>query len=435
MTRSASVVLCLTLVTVIVAASVVRAQEDDPFQRYFTFHNSLPNTIYPVIQSPQDGTTNCGTGGLLRIIVNKDVEGAGIPPGQSVTVAIPKDVPCAQGGFYDASRIYVFSANFNDVEALLSKSQQTRKYPGWDYTKYSPCAGCWVGLAGVDGEPGGDYGYDVPGQLLEYTINSQNPADGSAFPNANNPSGIPLIDFDVSYVDYANLPFAMALGDGGATQFMGSTLPLSAATARLSQFISDAGWSRFAAYAPEHWAAPSDCPNPPAAKTRFSCLVPRTDVAPSAAILIATAANGGTSSFYLPEWDGRYPRACNTRASDPSSTANLQCGQLLPNVPLCCPDVNNVMQGCCDTINFQIEKTTLYSSTWTRSRLPFAIRTLRSTTSRSASNNGWVPAIPAPIRIRTRCPMHPSWTRRNFAPHTRKRSTMCGTASRPSAPI
>jgi hypothetical protein len=150
----------------------------------------------------------------------------------------------------------------------------------------------------------------------------------------------------------------MALGDGGATQFMGSMLPLATSTTRLSQFINDASWSRFAAYAPEHWAMPSQCPKPPPGKTVFSCLVPRTDVAPSAAILIATASSGGTSNFYAPSWDGRYPRACNTRATEPSSNANLQCAQQLPNVALCCPDANNAMQGCCDTIAFQVDKTT-----------------------------------------------------------------------------
>src|SRR5262245_34434299 len=114
-------------------------QSDDRFQRYIRIHNSLEATIYPVIQSPQDPTpadkpgakpTNCGTGGHLRIIVNKDVEGSGLKKGETVTVKIPKDVPCPIGGFYDASRIYILNANFDSFEKLLNENQKTRRYPG-----------------------------------------------------------------------------------------------------------------------------------------------------------------------------------------------------------------------------------------------------------------------------------------------------------------
>jgi hypothetical protein len=118
-------------------------------------------------------------------VVNKDVENAGIPSGQSVTVAIPKDALCPGGAFYGAVRIYVLNAEFNAFEAVLNPVSQTRRYPGWDYTKYSPCTGCWVGIAGAGDTPplaGSDYGDDIPGQLLEYTIISQDPATGLDFP-------------------------------------------------------------------------------------------------------------------------------------------------------------------------------------------------------------------------------------------------------------
>jgi hypothetical protein len=223
-----------------------------------------------------------------------------------------------------------------------------------------------VGIAALDPtHVGGDYGYDIPGQLLEYTIISQNPADGSAFPNANDPRGRSLIDFDVSYVDYAHLPYAMALGDGGATQFMGSAfgtpgpLPVSDFPRRLSEFIDKSGWSGFAAYAPLHWARPDDCAKPPAPdggpanllKTRFSCLIPQTAVVPSAAILIATAKDGGTSGFFKPETYGGYSTKCVARDGE-----NAQCAVLLPNNVDCCPDPVNGMLGCCDIKNFQIDK-------------------------------------------------------------------------------
>lgn len=38
----------------------------------------------------------------MRIVINKDVDNTGIPFGQSVTVAIPKDAPCPSGAFYGA---------------------------------------------------------------------------------------------------------------------------------------------------------------------------------------------------------------------------------------------------------------------------------------------------------------------------------------------
>lgn len=356
--------LCLGLVA---SSSALGARSVDAFQRYIRFHNSLDRTIYPVIQAPQDApanagdkATNCGTGGLLRIVVNKDVKGAGIAPNQDVTVALPKDRPCKTGGFYDAARIYVLVADFDAFEKLVNVTQQTVPVANWDYQKYSPCAGCWVGKSQAD------YGHDAPGQLLEYTIISQDPATGSAFPDANDPHGTPLLDFDVSYVDDAYLPVAMALDDGGATQFMGSTLLPDAFNARLTQFLTDGNWSRYAAYAPLNWATAVQCPSPferpsDPNKTSFSCLVPRTDRVPSANILITDAQTGGVSAFYLPSWDGTTPMQCNTMgSSDP--TANLRCSTPPPygaglTSGNCCPQGAGVMLGCCDSEKFLIDNT------------------------------------------------------------------------------
>src|SRR5258708_32533838 len=128
---------------------------------------------------------------------------------------------------------------------------------------------------------------------------SKNPANGSGWPSVNDKRGRSLIDFDVSYVDYAHVPYAMALGDGGATQFMGSTfgapglLPLEDFPTRLASYIKDASWSGFAAYTPLHWASSDECKKPAAPdggpaelrKPRFSCLIPLTHVRRSAAIL------------------------------------------------------------------------------------------------------------------------------------------------------
>ncbi|MET1084512.1 MAG: hypothetical protein ABWY12_15910 [Burkholderiales bacterium] len=356
----------------LLAAPVALAQTNDPFQRFIRFHNSLDRTIYPVIQAPQDAPppdkpndkpTNCGIGGHLRIIVNQGTEGAGIPKGGTVTVKLPKDSPCPHGGFYDATRVYILVANFDAFEPLLNAPQKTVRIPDWDYGKYSPCAGCWVGKSSSD------YGHDAPGQLLEYTIDSQDPATGSRFDDPNNPNGTPLLDFDVSYVDDAHLPVAMAIDDGGATQFMGSTLKPADFDARLTQFLTDGNWSRYAAYSPRNWATPEECTTPGGrptniGKTSFSCLTPRTDRVPSANIIITDAQTGGTSAFFLPQWDGTTPKQCNAPGSGADPTSNLKCSTPRPDgdgldTPgqLCCPDPNNFMQGCCDLERFLIDNT------------------------------------------------------------------------------
>ena len=174
---------------------------DDPFQRHIVFRNELEMPIFPVVQAPQD--KNCGIGGLLRIVVNDQKEGAGVPAGKTVKLTIPKDKPCPQGAFYDAVRIYILVGKkdgermVEQFEALLSNvDQRTTRDTAWN-TELCGGHACWVGSAKAD------YGHDAPGQLLEYTIVSQNPADGAKFPDPNDTRGIPFIDFDVSYVDDA----------------------------------------------------------------------------------------------------------------------------------------------------------------------------------------------------------------------------------------
>lgn len=369
MKRAYTALAFLWLGSSLAVSRAVLGQTPDDFQRYIKIHNSLDQTIYPVIQSPQDlpdaskpasKGTNCGTGGLLRIIVNQGKEGVGIPSKQTVTVKIPKDRPCDIGGFYDASRIYILVANFDAFEKLLNEMQKTTKYPGWDYVNYNPCDGCYVGKSEAD------YGHDAPGQLLEYTMISQDPATGSKFPDPNKKEGLALLDFDVSYVDDAHLPVAMAIDDTGATPFMGSLLGYTTFNLRLTSFLKDGNWSRYAAYAPQNWSDPNDCtagiPND-TNKTRFSCLTARTDRVPSANILITDAQTGGTSAFYRPAWDQVTPTECNAAMTrDPK--ANLKCSTPRPDgdgltTGQCCPDTQKppFMQGCCDLEKFLIDNT------------------------------------------------------------------------------
>jgi hypothetical protein len=347
-----------------------RAQvgDTDAFQRYFIFKNDLDHPVYPVIQAPND--SNCNQSGfpggsVLRIVINSTQAVAGIPPGGKVRVAIPKDQPCAKGGFYDAARIYVLLADVLNFENTFPANDDKRTTPidisKWridlcsDPDTQQPLPGaCWVGLAKAD------YGHDAPGQLLEYTIISQNPDTGDKFPDsqggANNKDGLPFLDFDVSYVDDAHLPIAMAISDGGATQFMGSLIakpvvPDSYNTFkdRLSSFIAATQWSRYAAYTEQNWNAH---------RTTFQDLVPdRIDRLPSANILITDSRTGGLSNFYTPVSDGQYSRLCNAGDFNNLSTPNRQCHVQLPTVTNCCPDDNNVFQSCCDVKAYLIEDT------------------------------------------------------------------------------
>src|SRR5262249_38283703 len=95
----------------------------------------------------------------------------------------------------------------------------------------APVAGCWGGKAKAA------YGSDAPGQLTEYTIISQfrgKPAAGGP----NDPKGVSNIGFNISYVDDAYLPVAMALA-GGATGYMGTALSSSTFSDRLTKFLND----------------------------------------------------------------------------------------------------------------------------------------------------------------------------------------------------
>src|SRR5262245_48429189 len=66
----------------------------DPMQRFFVFKNDTPVPIYPVISAPKNANCTVGDIHSLRIVVNDGRQGAGIAPGGSVKVALPKDYPC-----------------------------------------------------------------------------------------------------------------------------------------------------------------------------------------------------------------------------------------------------------------------------------------------------------------------------------------------------
>src|SRR5262249_32204561 len=89
------VMLWLSLSLVMSPAVEAQELEHDPFQRRLVFYNDTPVTIWPVFQAPQDSNCKAELGSkLLRIHVNSQTRDRGIPPGESVTVALPKRWPC-----------------------------------------------------------------------------------------------------------------------------------------------------------------------------------------------------------------------------------------------------------------------------------------------------------------------------------------------------
>jgi hypothetical protein len=384
------------LVAIVGAAPDAHATPPDgKYQRYIRFTNELDVPIYPVIQAPND--SNCTgqdpqkypKGSLLRILVNGGADaipggatddkkrGVGIGAKSSLKVYIPMDEPCKGGGFYDASRIFIFTANVDTLEEKLGAGFITAPIPGVSGNLDS-CDNCKVGIAKLD------YGHDAPAQLLEMTIISQVGAAKSPI-NQNDPNGIPVIDFDVSYVDDVYLPVAMALDDTGLTQFMGSRLKLvdtanpgASFRARVSKFLDDARWSRYAAFSPLNWnsketsGSPTRTPN----KTIFADIIPsdfgRVEKVPSANVLVTNARNFGYSGFFKPTWEGKadppianpYPRTANNTYNRQCYLENKEYPQhdppLIPHPDdfnWCPQDSDNTMLACCDQDKFLIDNT------------------------------------------------------------------------------
>jgi hypothetical protein len=237
------------------ALSGIRAAraQADPFQRYIVFYNDLPITIYPAITAVEsEQGAACGTSGLnRRIIVNAGTLGAGIPSLGTVTVELPKLKHC----WYTAVRVYLFTVDLTKFETRIPENQRTAA----DHVTWNPplcttgaASACWSGTAAAQ------YPVDAPAQLYEYTIISQNPATGAAFPDPNNPNGVPLADIDVSYVDELYLPVASNVDDGGATPYMGTIVPYKDFNTQTQAFLNlTTGnkpiWSEYGAYTPANW--------------------------------------------------------------------------------------------------------------------------------------------------------------------------------------
>jgi hypothetical protein len=154
------------------------------------FYNELSITVYPMITVVEkENGAACGpSADLRRIIVNRGACGAGIPTGGIVTVTLPEAQHCR----YSAVRIYLFSVDLTEFETRTPAADRTVPDGATWNPPLCPNNACWTGTAAAQ------YPVDAAAQLFEHTMISQNPATGSAFPNPNNPNGIPLVDIDLS---------------------------------------------------------------------------------------------------------------------------------------------------------------------------------------------------------------------------------------------
>lgn len=317
----------VTGVLLSLAAASAATAANDPFQRYITFHNQLPITVYPLISA--NAKDNClNISEQKRIIVNYQTKGAGVPPGKTVKVRIPKSPAC----WYNAARVYVFSVDLGEYENRMNPNERTVS----DGIVWNPplCdnSACWTGNAVTQYQP------DSPAQLVEYTVISMNPATGIPFPNANNPGGIPMVDLDLSFVDSIYLPVAMALDDGGATRYMGTTLPYAQFNRRTQSFVNrkigqNMLWSQYAAYSPVNW------PN-----NLFHDLgSERTNHIEGGFNLVQNVLTKALSPLYTPTSTG--PAQCS---------ATPACARLVGN---CCPANDGKFLDCCNTQPFLIDNT------------------------------------------------------------------------------
>jgi hypothetical protein len=117
----------------------------DLFQRYVTFYNELPITIYPVITAVErENGAACGTSAdLRRIIVNQGTRGAGIPAGGTVTVTLPKTQHC----WYSAVRIYLFSVDLTEFATRVPVDDRTVPDGATWHPALCPNNVCWTGTA------------------------------------------------------------------------------------------------------------------------------------------------------------------------------------------------------------------------------------------------------------------------------------------------
>jgi hypothetical protein len=368
--------------TMILTSPAVVQAAGDPMQRIFRFHNELGIPIYPVISAGQDKDkknanappTNCpdvyGFGTLLRIVVNGHMgRGKGIQPGETVDVHLPKaSAACPRGLFYKAGRVDVFTVSpdllderLKTIQDFKANANQTTAELTDAWTQHlcqTPAGvsltGCWGGKA----SGGAAYGSDLPNQLAEFTIIAV--VNGVPSDNPDAPNGVSNIGFNISYVDHAYIPLAMAVA-GGEFGYLGSALDGTTANTRLTTFLTNNDWSEFAAWTFNQFENSTIFGKPRVGPLgqdnkwqQLSQLVARTDKLPSGDIVLKSTRTGkpfSGSAYTYAVWDGVSVKNCIQKGP------NKGCAAIQPPPSGdCCPappplDGSKIPRfaACCDT--------------------------------------------------------------------------------------
>jgi len=192
------------------------------------FNNHF-NVIYPVVYSP---TSFAGSDGqqkkLSRIFVgkpscaDKSAFYAGIPPGGSATVYVPKQM-------WDAGHVKLFTEvpKFlqEDVNAPITAPLFTI-----DTAPNSPNKGYFLYTSGTKN----DFPTALPFQLTEYTFGSLCHDDNKNCAVASN--DMLTVDYDISSVDQLFLPVAMQ-ESSGSRGYVGTGITVDAFQSQLKSFV------------------------------------------------------------------------------------------------------------------------------------------------------------------------------------------------------
>ncbi|WP_228719803.1 hypothetical protein [Methylococcus geothermalis] len=274
---------------------------DDKYNRFITFQNDFPFTVYPVIQVPADICDGAAATGDRRIIINYDAKTEGLPTGKKITVWIPREQKQVivdgkkvyKNCWYQSGRVYIFPVALKTYEANIVKLDplQTKVITKFDDpTHPSEVVDCYKGDNNAEGDAvkgscktgvsGASYSVDAPAQLAEFTFDADNPTD------QNMDTGDPMADIDVSMVDELYIPVAGSVANHGATGYMGGSSAtvttngvndLTQFKKRIDGFLTDPDghggrkkvWPVFAAYTSQYFNSPNKTIN------TFSDLLPK----------------------------------------------------------------------------------------------------------------------------------------------------------------
>lgn len=229
--------------------------------KIIAFYNNSTETIYPVIEAPiltpadpwlqaQFQITNLVTytfesTNIYRAYVNSM---NGVPPGQSVFVAVPfyselsaspsgGSIPDQYVDWWNAMRVYIY-----DVQsALIQQYNADSVNPVTLYTDGPSClpsAVCSQPLPVFSSHTG--VAANAPLQLTEYTF-----ADVVTSVGVPYPIDLTHVDYDYSGVDQIYLPIAMEPYGSSLVGYTGTVVDLASFRNSMNDFLNDTGWPTY----------------------------------------------------------------------------------------------------------------------------------------------------------------------------------------------